>query len=191
MKNLLFFLFTLLSLTSFSQYHVDSLYENKSELLINEVVLEVDSTSTSDLVKKVKNWAGINFVNMEEVLVSETNDQLVFNYITDFVIGNGLLAQSKNWYIRMVIQFKDGKVRIRQYDDGNAFWPGSYSGGVSVPATSARKYRLTDYFKKDGTSTKMYSNGLKGIKSNCLSTIESIDKSLTNPIQGTSTSDDW
>ena len=184
-------LFTMLTTTIFSQLHVDSLYDNKNELLIYSVVQEFDSLSQDMINIKVKNWAGTNFVNMKEVLVSETKEQLVFNYITEsFYIRALGMNTYKSWYIRMVVQIKDNKIKISLYDDGNAFWPGSYSGGVSIPSTSARKYKFYDYFGKDNTCKKNYNGGLNDVRQSCLKTASN----LVNAIKSTTTiesKNDW
>lgn len=194
MKNFKFIttmLFVMLTTVSFSQLHIDSLYENKDELLIYSVVGEFDSLSQDVINTKVKNWAGTNFVNMKEVLVSETKDQLVFNYITEsFFIRSLGMNTHRSWYIRMVVQIKDNKIKISLYDDGNSFWAGSYSGGVSVPSTPARKYRFSDYFGKKGTCMKMYNEGLEAAKLSCVNTANRLINSIKSSTQ-TDSKGDW
>ena len=197
-KLIMLAVFTVLTtLGSFAQkekVHVDSFYVDKEELLIDEQIIEIEGSAidvgSDELITKIKNWGGISFVNMEEVLVSETNTQLVFNYITKYNIKTLGMVTPKNWYIRMVIQVKDGKVRIRQYDDGNAFWAASYSGGYRTPSTQARKYRFKDYFNKKGLAAKMYTYGLLNMKSNCELMVKSLEDSLNNKLE-TTTEDGW
>lgn len=173
-------LMCLMTMSSFGQLHIDSFYIDKTQNLIYSEIQEFDSLSQEQLNTKVKNWAGTNFVNMKEVLVSETKEQLVFNYITnDFYIKILGMSQYKSWYIRMVIQIKDNKIKVSLFDDGNAFWPGSYNGGATVPSVQARKYRFSLYFSKKGTSIKMYKSGLENIKESCISTTKNLIKSLT------------
>lgn len=184
-------LFMMVTTISFGQLHIDSLYDNKDELLIYSVVEEFDSLSQDVINTKVKNWAGTKFVNMKEVLVSETQEQLVFNYITEsFFIRSLGMNTYKSWYIRMVVQIKDNKIKISLYDDGNAFWVGSYSGGVSVPSTPARKYRFSDYFGKKGTCMKMYNGGLEDVRKSCINTAQSLIKSIKSSTTIT-TEGDW
>jgi hypothetical protein len=128
---------------------------------------------------------------MKEVLVSETKEQLVFNYITEsFFIRSLGINTYKSWYIRMVVQIKDNKIKISLYDDGNAFWAGSYSGGVSVPSTPARKYRFSDYFGKKGTCMKMYTGGLEDVRKSCINTSESLINSIKSTTS-VNTDGDW
>jgi hypothetical protein len=175
------FLATTLLMSSmiFGQLHIDTFYQNKNEFLIYSIVKEFDSLPQDVLNTKVKNWGSTNFVNMSEVLVGETKEQLVFNYISKSSYTKVLgMATTRSWYVRMVIQIKDNKIKISMYDDGNCFWPGSYSGGVSVPATSARLYKLADYFGKKGTCMKMYNGGLEDFKSSCFNSVDGLVKSI-------------
>jgi hypothetical protein len=82
------------------------------------------------------------------------------------------------WYIRMVVQTKDNKIRILFYDDGNAFWPGSYSGGVAVPSIAARTYKFTNYFKEEGVCRKRFSPGIENVRNSVLKTSENIIKNI-------------
>ena len=90
MKKILILLpFLLITIISNSQssllvndkLHIDSLYENKEENLIISRVLEFEGLKKDELKTKVKNWGSTKFVNLKEVLVSETDDQIVLNYI--------------------------------------------------------------------------------------------------------------
>jgi hypothetical protein len=60
-----------------------------------------------------KNWGGTNFVNLKEVIVSETEDQIVLNYITNdlYVKSLGTIVTAE-WYVRLVAEFKEGKMRV-------------------------------------------------------------------------------
>lgn len=84
------------------------------------------------------------------------------------------ITSTLDWYVRMVIQVKDGRIRVQQFDDGNVFRPGSYSGGVSVSATQARVYHLDDYFV-DGIARKMYYDGCTKFKQATLNTMNSLE----------------
>jgi hypothetical protein len=176
MKSLFFLSVLLSTSTIFAQLNIDSFYVDKDAFLINQRIIVIDKTS-SELVTLVKNWAGTNFANAKEVLVSETSDQLVYNYIMPYNIKTLGTTNSYNWYIRLVIQIKDGKIRVLQYDDGNAFWPGSVSGGVVTPSREARLYKFADYFK-DGIAKKATSNGMVDVKKNCVDFMNSLETSL-------------
>lgn len=149
---------------------------------------EFENISQDKINNCVKNWAGRNFVNMREVLVSETKDQMVFNYITNsFFIKILGMPNSYKWYIRLVVQTKENKVRLLFYDDGNAFWAGTYTrignSFSSTPSIPARRYRFKDYFKKDGTCRKTHEAGIISLRSHCVNSSKDIIDNVEMPPQ--------
>jgi hypothetical protein len=180
-----FLLILFLSSKSFGQntsLPIDSLYENKDEFLIYTKIQEFDSISKSQFPQKIKNWAGKKFVKMNEVLVSETEDQLVFVYISKAFFLKGLMGEksgSNDWYIRMIVQMKDNKIRITMYDDGNAM--NEYR--------QARSSKLSNCFNKKGLAPNLYIDGLVNLKKSCVELsndlIDGIKKDAGN------TKDDW
>lgn len=117
-------------------------YEDDASGLFISKVVEVKDKSQKDLATQFKNWASTSFVNLREVMVSETENQIVLNYKIDagsYIKTMGMkIPMSYGWYVRMVVQFKDGKARAQFYDDGNVYKPGEYSQYGSVPATESR-----------------------------------------------------
>jgi hypothetical protein len=163
--------------------YIDSIYSNKEELILFSGVHKFEGVSQSELKNRVKNWASLKFVNLKEVLVSETDDQVVLNYITSAYYVKSLgVKYNSDWYIRLIIQFKDGRLKCTYYDDGNVRALSSqYSPGVA-----ARTYRLKDVFKKENdklVSPKMNTLGLinlhNSIKDSFNGIKESIEKSST------------
>ena len=51
-----------------------------------------------------------------------------------------------DFYLNMVVEFKDNKIRVQIFDDGNVYKPGSYSGSTYISGISARTYRVKSYF---------------------------------------------
>ena len=181
MKTIVLFSLLLFSSIINAQYQIDSLYQDKEQLLINQNVIIVDSVSREELINRIKNWGGVSFVNLKEVLVSETQDQLVFTYVTSgFYVKSMGITTPLDWYVRMVVQVKDGRIRVQQFDDGNTYRAGSYSGGVTVPATQARRYHLNDYFA-DGVARKMYNDGFIQFKAATLKTLNSLETAIKSP----------
>ena len=177
-KNLFYIAFMLFSFSSISQDCLtrDSIFEKYDEKLINSQVILVDSVSQAELVKRAKNWGGTAFVNLKEVLVAETDNQLVFVYITS---NTGGLVTTKD-YIRLVIQFKDGRVKASFYDDGNTYYPASqYSSAVA-----ARTYYRTDSFPKPESTicnnllNRPYYKIFKSYKAKVLSSMEELKQAL-------------
>jgi hypothetical protein len=163
---------------------IDSFFSNKSEKIIYTAVLKFDSFTQKQLISKVKNWASINFVSLKDVLVSETEDQIVLNYIEKSFFFKSLGIKSyTDFYIRLVIQFKDGKIKCTYYDDGNvAISPTQYQGFIS-----ARSFGLERYFKEKKGQTIAKAGTIDGfiaLKENIISNFNSIkvdiDKKETN-----------
>jgi len=180
---------TLSTLIVDGKVNLDSIYQDKKELIIVAGIYSFDSISKVDLVKKVKHWGGKKFVNLKEVLVSETEDQLVFTYLTNaHYIKTIMGKQPLPWYIRLIVQFKDGRIRCTFYDDGNAMWLGDkYSPGVA-----ARTIKLTDYFiENDGVfvnRAKSLTNGLVSLRKSIDNDFISIKEDI---LKGESKSEDW
>ena len=168
---------------------IDSLYTNKDELLLESKVLNFEGKTKDELITMVKNWGGIQFVNLKEVLVSETTDQLVMVYITNSFTSKVLGVTSTNpWYIRLVIQFKDNRIRCSAYDDGNVFIPATQYG----PSFAARSYKLKDSFKTDGDEVfaiKRSTQGLVNLRNSVGITINSLRDYKDNKTTGPSK--DW
>ena len=115
--------------------------------LVLEKVMIFDSINKEELINRFENWGGQNFRNYSEVRTSKTNDQITLLYINSFAhLFNG----GPELYIIMNAQFKDNKLRISVYDDGNVFRPGYYLGNIYVPSIPARSSYLIDYFDSDG-----------------------------------------
>ena len=146
MKKTIFSVIAILcSNVSFSQetIHIDSVFQNKDENLLFSKVILLDSVSQSNLKQRVKNWAGTTFQNMNEVLVSETESQLVFNYIESSKFSSMGAYYDFLEYTRIIVQLKDNKVKISFFDDGNVFRLGS----GNLPSIKARSQYIKDNFK--------------------------------------------
>lgn len=124
-------------------------YEDLNKSLFMSKVVELPNKTQKEIYYMFKNWASTSFVNLKEVTVSETENQIVLNYITETLDYYKVLGVKNpfgmNWYVRLVGQFKDGKMRILAYEDGNAFKPGAYSRYGSVPAVQRGTYKLTSF----------------------------------------------
>ena len=117
-------------------------FEDISTYLYTSKVIEVPNKTQKELNQQFKNWASTAFVNLKEVLVSETENQIVLVYIIQ-PIGYFKMMGLKTYYpfkhyVRMVAQFKDGKCKISMFDDGNVFSYGGYIGNFKSPDTQAR-----------------------------------------------------
>ena len=158
---------TLVSLVSFGQEEeiVPDLkpYEDAKNFLFISKVIEVPNKSQKELLTQFKNWASTSFVNLREVIVSETDNQIVLNYITKTNSYFKYLGMKSpviySWYVRLVAQFKDGKMRIQFYDDGNVFRPGEYSKYTGTsPSTPARSMYISAVTVKPESFKEMHKN---------------------------------
>lgn len=195
MKKLLTVVFLFLTISkSFCQIPIDSFYVVKESFLIESRIEQFDSISSIEIIKRIKNWAGVNFVNSEAVTVSETVDQLVFNFISpNAIYHKGLgMKYTRDWYVRLVVQVKDNKARFLFYDDGNVFIPASYSGNLRIPATQARSYHVSSmYADKKGLFRKNSEEGAMSFKRYIREQMMSIINYIQNPFSTNSKSDNW
>ena len=150
MKKVLLVLAVLVSYVSYGQDEiVRSLkdFEKAGEGLYISRVIELPNKSQKELQTAFKNWAATSFVNLREVMVSETEDQIVLNYITETPNYLKMLGMKTpfnySWYVRLVAQFKAGKVRIQFYDEGNVYRPLEHSGMGGTNQLSSTPARST------------------------------------------------
>lgn len=151
-----------------NQVHIDSIMENQQQNLIHSYVMTLDSNfNIDDIKERIDNWAAVNFVDSRAVGISETRNQIVYVYSTNFYHKVFGIRGPTPWYIRLVIQFKDNKIRFLFFDDGNVYIPGSYVGRTYIPATQARsRYLRIDCFYDFHWSRPMYKEALVALKTN-------------------------
>ncbi|WP_395616688.1 DUF4468 domain-containing protein [Aquirufa sp.] len=194
MKNLMIIAFLLVSFVTLSQDEVIPQlkpYEDLESKLYTSKVIEISGKSQKELLNTFKNWAGTTFVNLREVMVSETDNQIVLVYIEKVPVSMKVLLTNFNdvWslYVRLVAEFKDGKMRVSLYDDGNVFKPGTYSQYGNVPATQARSFYISSFQTPPKTAKELtkrtgawYLTHTKW-QEKCDLTIASVDNGMKNP----------
>ncbi|MEN9987136.1 MAG: hypothetical protein RLZZ585_175 [Bacteroidota bacterium] len=122
--------------------YLDQIYKDASTYLVSQRVLEFDSLSATELMKRFENWGGQNFRNYEHVRTSKTESQITLNYITSS------FNPDLDFYIIMVVEFKENKMRVQIFDDANVYKPGSYAGTTYIAGISARTIHIASYFKE-------------------------------------------
>jgi hypothetical protein len=141
-KILLVLSLTLGTLVSNSQEFNLNVKKFEEDKLYTSKVIELPNKTQKELVQQFKNWGGTAFVNLREVMVGETDNQIVLNYIIRTYPQIKVLGMKtpmeQGWYVRLVAQFKDGKIKVSIFDDGNTFTAGTYSRYGSTPAVPAR-----------------------------------------------------
>lgn len=122
--------------------YLDQIYKDASTYLVSQRILEFDSVSSQELIKRFENWGGQNFRNYEKVRTSKTESQITLNYLTSS------FNSEIDFYVIMIVEFKDNKMRVQIFDDGNAYKSGSYVGTSYIAGISARTYHIASYFKE-------------------------------------------
>lgn len=115
--------------------YIGRTFEDLETKLYKSYIIKLDTMKRDELKNKFKNVASTLFVNLKEVMVSETDDQIVLNYLST---TNS--TPTTTWYVKLIAQFKDGKVRLLIYDDGNLFIPSEQY----TPTWPARSIYVTD-----------------------------------------------
>jgi len=115
--------------------YIGRTFEDLETKLYKSYILKLDTMKRDELKNNFKNVASTLFVNLKEVMVSETDDQIVLNYRST---TNS--TPTTTWYVKLIAQFKDGKVRLLIYDDGNVFIPSEQY----TPTWPARSIYVTD-----------------------------------------------
>ena len=162
--------------------------------LYTSKVIELPNKSQKELQTQFKNWASTAFVNLKEVMVAETDNKIVLNYIIrTYPAYKGVetlgmkIPNEHGWYVRLVAQFKDGKIKVSFYDDGNTFKPSQYSQYYTAPAVQARTYYVSDlYYSKPEDVKDIYKMKHHLFQSyitwveNAESTLISVDNGMKN-----------
>ena len=84
---------------------------------------------------------------------------------------------NNDWYVRLVIQFKDGKIRCQYFEDGNVFIPSQYG----VPSVESRIYHFKQFFEEENGilySKKLTKLGFVSFKESIISNLNSLKESI-------------
>ncbi len=143
----------LLNLEIDNSIGINEIYEDVSKGLVETFIIEIKDKNQKQLVKDFKNWYSKYFMSLKTTLQSETEDQLVFNYIYTSYFKQGLLqiSSSHDYQLRLVVQFKDSKIRVQFIDDLKFI---NY-GDRDLVTNSSNKYYLK------GIKYQLYLNELK------------------------------
>ncbi len=119
---------------------LSEIYLDETTYLVSQKVLEFDSINANELMVRFENWAGQNFRNYDKVRTSKTDSQITLTFITSS------FSASLDFYLNMIVEFKDNKMRVQIYDDGNVYKPGSYSGNTYIKGIEGRIYHIKSSF---------------------------------------------
>jgi hypothetical protein len=174
---------------------IDSVYEKSDELRLFSKVIEFDSSeSAANLKLKFKKWASLKFRNLSEVITSEIDDQITLNYIDYYIYDIGLgMSKKRGNYYNMVAQFKQGKIRILIFDDGNVYVPSTGQGTYPLQAHTTH---YSDWFitrsviENKGAIMKPSYRAVRGYIDNNREFLKTLESELTKPIAPI-LKDDW
>lgn len=137
-------------------------WEDINSKLYLSKVIEFEGKSQKDLIVLYKNWASVAFVNLKEVLVGETESQIVIRYILNTSANYKIMGMKGtsgfDWYVRLIAQFKDGKVKVSFYDEGNVPTPSTSVNGIIVPGSPSGSYYVCQQINKPKDLLKVNSS---------------------------------
>lgn len=137
-------------------------WEDINTKLYTSKVIEFEGKSQKDLIVLYKNWASVAFVNLKEVLVGETESQIVIRYVlttnANYKIMGMKGSSAFDWYVRLIAQFKDGKVKVSFFDEGNVPTPSSSINGIIVPGSPSGSYYVCQQINKPKDMLKVNSS---------------------------------
>lgn len=137
-------------------------WEDINSKLYLSKVIEFEGKSQKDLIVLYKNWASVAFVNLKEVLVGETESQIVIRYILNTSANYKIMGMKGtsgfDWYVRLIAQFKEGKVKVSFYDEGNVPTPSTSINGIIVPGSPSGSYYVCQQVNKPKDLNKVNSS---------------------------------
>lgn len=137
-------------------------WEDINSKLYVSKVMEFEGKSQKELSVLFKNWASISFVNLKEVLVGETESQIVIRYILNTSANYKIMGMKGtsgfDWYVRLIAQFKDSKVKVSFFDEGNVPTPSTSINGIIVPGSPSGSYYVCQQVNKPKDLNKVNSS---------------------------------
>ena len=158
---------------------VNDIFDIPEKNIANQKIVQLDSTiSINELMLKASNWAGKTFNNSEKVITSKTENQIIIDYNTTIFFG---------WKIRIILEFKPGKVRYSFIDNGNLY-RNVMSSPVSEGTMTIQDYfERKGYIKKTGYWEKYRYSGVVEWKTDIFMTAKSLERALKDK----NTSENW
>jgi hypothetical protein len=137
-------------------------WEDINTKLYTSRVIEFEGKTQKDLIVLYKNWASVAFINLKEVLVGDTESQIVIRYILNTTANYKIMGMKGSsgfdWYVRLIAQFKDGKVKVSFFDEGNVPTPSTSINGIIVPGSPSGSYYVCQQVNKPKDLNKVNSS---------------------------------
>jgi len=158
-----------------SYLYTDSLYKDRQSYLMIEKIVQVPNKTQKEIHSLIKEWGGVNFRSLKDVITSDSESQITMVFVKSGII-------SYEWYVRSVIQIKDGRFRIQLFDDGNCF-----VGGLNI---RERSYHLDFFFNNDVLKNQRKINVMLMFYDNLTQMVDNL-REYTNNQNSSKPKDDW
>lgn len=126
---------------------IEEVYEDPENLLLRSEVIELQGKSITDLKAMVENWGETSLANTKEFWADKSESSVRFSFLMPFE-SQGLFntTVTVHYYVVFLVEYKEGKVRYKIYDDGNEYEPAT----ENTKERLAKSYYYKDFFGKDG-----------------------------------------
>jgi hypothetical protein len=126
---------------------VEDVYEDPENLLLRSEVIELPGKSIADLKTMVENWGETSLANTKEYWADKSESSVRFSFLLPFESqGFFNTTVTVHYYVVFLVEYKDGKVRYKIFDDGNEYEPAT----ENTQARPAKSYYYKDFFGQDG-----------------------------------------
>jgi hypothetical protein len=133
------------------QYHIDSVYVDKSNNLLKQSIVEYPGMSSEQIKEGVSQWVGLNFRSAEGVIKSNTQYSLTMTPLLSYSVKVLGMPYSYDVKLQVHFEFKDEKMRIT-YTELPADY---YSTTTKTMTTRTMK---DNFLKLDGTHRDVIQN---------------------------------
>jgi hypothetical protein len=163
----------LMTLTAAAQevITINDIYQNPSEMIIEQFVVEYPGMNAEQIKNMVNKWALKAFVNTEAVTIGSTTESVVFKpLLKGFYSVNSLNSLEYKITCHTLMEFKDGKMRVTVTEFPSTYAT-QYGSGSIVRADyfkSKSEYKPTGmyapYYRMLSQGKELVASYINGIK---------------------------
>ena len=118
---------------------IEEVYEDPENLLLRSEIIELPSKSIDDLKVMVDNWGETSLANTKEYWADKSESSVRFSFLLPFeTAGLFNTTVTVHYYVVFLVEYKEGKVRYKIYDDGNEYEPATENTKERHPTRSPR-----------------------------------------------------
>ncbi|MFY0675080.1 MAG: hypothetical protein JXQ87_16885 [Bacteroidia bacterium] len=126
---------------------IEDVYEDPENLMLRSEVIELPGKTLTELKAMVENWGETSLANTKEYWADKSESSVKFSFLMPYeTAGLFNTTVTVHYYIVFLVEYKEGKVRYKMYDDGNAYEPPT----ENTKERLAKSYYYKDFFGKDG-----------------------------------------